>query len=180
MASKRMKNGSCRNRHAKRYRHIKQQSTSFRAKKEAATPRVDRENVMNNAGQHANWPLLVAKPEDAKMAVRRWKTPAKQGCRNGIAVKKKAGQKKDAKMAARRRKAPAKKEDAEMAARQRKTPAKQEDAKMAAQRRKTPAKQEDAKMAARRRKTPAKQEDELVRGCQNGSAATKDAGQTRG
>jgi len=62
MVSKWMKNGSCTNKHAKRNLHIKQQSIRFRAKKEVSTPRVDQENIMNNAGKQANWPLLMAKP----------------------------------------------------------------------------------------------------------------------
>jgi hypothetical protein len=125
MASKRMKNGSCRNRHAEeRYRHIKQQSTSFRAKKERATPRVDRENVMNNAGQHVNWPLLVAKPEDVKMAVRRWKTPAKQGCRNGSAAKKGAGQKRGCRNGSAAKKTPAKRGGCRNGSAAKKTPGK--------------------------------------------------------
>jgi hypothetical protein len=41
MANKRMKNGSPTNRHAKKYHHIKQQSTSFGVKKEAAALQVD-------------------------------------------------------------------------------------------------------------------------------------------
>ena len=159
MASKRMKNGSCRNRHAERYRHIKQQSTSFRAKKEAATPRVDRENVMNNAGQHANWPLLVAKPEDAKMAVRRWKTPAKQGCRNGSAAKKKAGQKKGCQNGSAAKKGTGQKRGCQNG---------------------SAVKKDAGQTRGCRNGSAAKKDAGHKRGCQNGGAAKKDAGQTRG